>query len=146
MSSWDFRAALPAAALLLYALVGERDWPGWAYLPWLLFLWFIVEAATGLAATYASAKDDAEIHHEAGIARHRSSWVEIVRDGARLGAAPFLWLAAASLAAWLAGADEPDGFARAWPAALGAALLAFVTGLATYAAHVRACERRFRAR
>lgn len=144
MSSWDVRAALPAFALLAYALVGERDWPGWSWLPWLLVLWFLVEAATGLAATYASAKDDAEIHHEAGVARHRSAWTEIVRDGARLGAAPFLWLAAASLVATLAGADGT--FARAWPAALGAAILAFVTGLAAYAAHVRACERRFRTR
>jgi len=32
MSSWDVRAALPAAALLAYALVGERDWPGWEWL------------------------------------------------------------------------------------------------------------------
>ncbi|MET0295488.1 MAG: hypothetical protein ABW042_10775, partial [Phenylobacterium sp.] len=74
MTSWDFRAALPAAALLVWALIGPRDWPLWPVLPWVLALWFAVTAATGLAAAYASARDDAEIHHQAGAAGSHGSW------------------------------------------------------------------------
>lgn len=133
-------------ALLAYAVFGGGEWPFKDVVLVALALWFVITAGTGLAATYASAKDDAEIHHEAGVAAQSGTWAEIVRDGLRLGAAPFLWLALAALIAAALGADGlPQPLALAI-AAIGAAVLAFVLGLATYAAHVRACERQLRAR
>ncbi|HEX2559024.1 hypothetical protein [Phenylobacterium sp.] len=146
MNSWDVRAPLPAAALLAYALVGHGDWPFRWFVLAGVALWFTVTAMTGVTAMLASAKDDAEIHHEGGVARNRSSWAEILSDGLRLGAAPFLWLALACFAAAALGAEaipEPGAVATL---ALSLAILSFAAGLTAYLVHVRACERRFRAR
>jgi len=143
MNSWDVRAPLPAAALLVFALFGQGDWPfKWLILA-VLGLWFAVTAVTGLTAMLASAKDDAEIHHESGVARHRSSWAEILTDGLRLGAAPFLWLAVAGAVAAALGADAVPAPGVLAAVALTIGILAFAAGLAAYAINVRACERRF---
>jgi hypothetical protein len=146
MNSWDIRAPLPAIALLAYAVVGDGEWPFRWFVLAGLALWFAVTAATGVTAMLASAKDDAEIHHQNGLARQRSSWAEILTDGLRLGAAPFLWLALAGFAAAALAADgipEPGGLGAL---ALTLAVLAFAAGLGAYAMNVRACERRFRTR
>lgn len=146
MNSWDVRAPMPAAAALAYALAAAPDWPyRWFALAGLA-LWFAVTAATGVTAMLASAKDDAEMHHESGVARRRRSWIEILTDGARLGAAPFLWMALAGLlAATLGGAGVPEPAAIA-TLALVLAAAAFAAGLTAYTLHVRAFERRFRTR
>lgn len=146
MNSWDVRALLPAVGLLAYALAGGADWPLKTLVFWGLALWFAVTAATGLAAMYASAKDDAEIHHESGVAGQSGSWAEILRDGLRLGAAPFLWLAAAGWAAAALGGEAIPRPETAAALALAAGLLAFASGLAWYAVNVRASARRFRTR
>ncbi|MFC3079129.1 hypothetical protein ACFODL_13605 [Phenylobacterium terrae] len=146
MNSWDVRAPLPAAALLAYALVGEGGWPFRWFVLAGLALWFGVTAVTGVTAMLASAKDDAEIHHQSGVARHRSSWAEILTDAVRLGAAPFLWLALAGFAAAALGGDgipQPGALAAV---SLAVAALAFAAGLTAYAVNVRAVERRFRTR
>jgi len=146
MNSWDVRAPLPAAALLAYAFWGAGDWPfRWLVLAGLA-VWLAVTAATGVTAMLASAKDDAEIHHQGGVARHRSSWTEIITDGLRLGAAPFLWLSLAGFAAETAGAEALPAPGALAAASLVLAALAFTAGLATYALNVRALERRFRTR
>lgn len=146
MNSWDVRAPLPAAALLAYAVFGDGDWPFRWFVLAGLALWFAVTAVTGVTAMLASAKDDAEIHHESGVARQRSSWGEILTDGVRLGAAPFLWLALAGFAAAALGADGIPQPATLAVVALGVAVLAFAAGLTAYAINLRAVERRFRTR
>lgn len=146
MNSWDFRAPLPAAAMLAYALAATPDWPfRWFALAGLA-LWFAVTAATGVTAMLASAKDDAEMHFESGVARRRRSWIEILTDGARLGAAPFLWMAMAAFAAAVLGGEGISEPAAIAGLALALAVLAFAAGLTAYTLHVRACERRFRTR